>query len=583
MDALTVTAHASGLSEATLQLIRLADDMLETAHRRFAPTFSIDCDLAGGQASAVLNDLDSDDQLSAGDTLDVTFDHCHRTELDDRAHGRLLLTIAAGGFDPDSTRNQLSVDVRFSSFVVRTDDGDVGIVGALTYVHDESKQLSIVQSDTGSIALQFTIGGYVEEIADHALQHHSNVETGTFEYAYTGRLISGFYGGYVDVDTTQPLVASENSTPREGTLALHGRHSTHVRISAQSNRSSARFDSVDTNGDGQSDLDIETITSWRNIFEGPVFGFGTFFWGAPRGSDGRVIQTTQRPLASAGHALVVDDANRHAYISLPEAGEIQVIDLTDMTVVRTLVTGGTPRGLALSQDGRSLYVAMQDDGAVAVITLPDNGIDFIDVLAAAEDPTTWDVIEPVPGKVLVSTNGGLAHIALIERGDTNQVSRVASERIIRGRPLLAQSPTGRYVYIGEGFHPNSLYTLDTTITGMPIVLEDDHGAVSGTPDHLEISADGTRIYTGSGQVLSSETFAELGLIAPGPSRTSGLDTWIDVADAPGQIRRFDSEFFSERDRIRHDCDLAEATAMELGPEDGTFYLLAGQMFCRIQR
>ena len=63
----------------------------------------------------------------------------------------------------------------------------------------------------------------------------------------------------------------------------------------------------------------------------------------------------------------------------------------------------------------------------------------------------------------------------------------------------------QWVYVGEGFGPNSLYKLDAADPLAPIVLEDAHGTVDGT-DRMSLSPDGTLIYLRSGQVLRTASF-----------------------------------------------------------------------------
>ena len=136
--------------------------------------------------------------------------------------------------------------------------------------------------------------------------------------------------------------------------------------------------------------------------------------------------------------------------------------------------------------------------------------------------TTWDVVEAKPNRLFVSANpssSGFAWIVMVKLDEGNQASRVASNRIIRAGPVLAVGPDKKFLHVGEGFSPASVYKLDIEQETAPIVLEDVHGSiVFGGTKHLEVSPDGSRLYLSSGQVLRTETLTGAGFIGSGVSQ-----------------------------------------------------------------
>lgn len=68
-----------------------------------------------------------------------------------------------------------------------------------------------------------------------------------------------------------------------------------------------------------------------------------------------VIATVDLHYAST--RLAIDPANGHVYTSSSAAGRVIEVDPVTRTVLRTLVVGGTPQGLAFSPDGSELYIA----------------------------------------------------------------------------------------------------------------------------------------------------------------------------------------------------------------------------------
>lgn len=225
-------------------------------------------------------------------------------------------------------------------------------------------------------------------------------------------------------------------------------------------------------------------------------------------------------LGGIGFDMEINEAQNLLYVSVPSRNEIVVISLKYYEVIDRIIVGSLPHGIDLSQDGYTLYIALNDAGAVAYLDLHTKEVMEVIVEGELGDPRAYDVIEPVLNDVFVSANpggSGFAWIVRINRDEDNAKSRVADERIIRGDPIFAASPDQQFLYVGEGFTPNSLYKLDITPESAPIVLEDQHGLVSGT-DNLDVSPDGSRIYLASGQVLRTDTFFETGVIGGGPSK-----------------------------------------------------------------
>jgi len=58
-----------------------------------------------------------------------------------------------------------------------------------------------------------------------------------------------------------------------------------------------------------------------------------------------------------------------AYVPNERSGTVSVIDTASDRVVATIKTGGKPRGIAASPDGRRLYVSDQPNGSLVVVDL----------------------------------------------------------------------------------------------------------------------------------------------------------------------------------------------------------------------
>src|SRR5436190_23946305 len=72
-------------------------------------------------------------------------------------------------------------------------------------------------------------------------------------------------------------------------------------------------------------------------------------------------------LALAGLSLA--RAAPFAYVPNERSGTVSVIDTANDQVVATIKTGGKPRGIAATPDGRRLYVSDQPSGSLVVVDL----------------------------------------------------------------------------------------------------------------------------------------------------------------------------------------------------------------------
>ena len=63
-----------------------------------------------------------------------------------------------------------------------------------------------------------------------------------------------------------------------------------------------------------------------------------------------------------------------AYVANASANEVSVIDLSTNTVAGTVSVGGSPRGVAITHDGKRAYVTNLNDDDISVIDLATNTV-----------------------------------------------------------------------------------------------------------------------------------------------------------------------------------------------------------------
>lgn len=286
-------------------------------------------------------------------------------------------------------------------------------------------------------------------------------------------------------------------------------------------------------------------------------------------------------LGGIGHDIALDRIRRMVYVSVPSRNEIVKISSVDYSIVQRVVVGSSPQGIDLSIDRTVLYIALNQAGAIAVLDLETGEVEEIVVGDVVGHSSVNDVVEATQNQLFVSANpgsGGFAWIAKVSLDQGNMAQRVASNRIIRANPVFEVSPDRAFLYIGEGFSPNSLYKLDLSQETAPIVLEDDHGSVSGTRQ-LEVSPDGGRIYLTSGQVLRTGSFIQAGSVASGIHQFGADPSRVYVVDEPNEISTYDTETFLEIASFNLNCSFQNIRKMVVLPGDFGWLVLGDDLLC----
>jgi hypothetical protein len=288
-------------------------------------------------------------------------------------------------------------------------------------------------------------------------------------------------------------------------------------------------------------------------------------------------------LPGFGHDVELDTQRNQLYISVPETDEIVVVSLATLSIVDSFFVGQAPHGIDLSDDGATLYAALNASGSVAYLDIDTGDVMTVDVGAELDDPRAWDVIEGKPHRVYVSSNpgsSGFAYIVQIKTDEGNTASRVASGRIIRCAPAFEDSPDDEFLYVGECFSPNSLYKLDLADDTAPILVENAHGSVDGT-NHLEVNTSGTRIFLRSGQVLRTSSFLQDGLVTPGPAQISNDGMKVYVATGFDTIVAHDATAYTEIETITLPCIFLNIQTFRVLPMDSGFLVLGDDVLCGI--
>jgi YVTN family beta-propeller protein len=211
--------------------------------------------------------------------------------------------------------------------------------------------------------------------------------------------------------------------------------------------------------------------------------------------------------------LAVSHDGRRLYVASEDSGQAIVMDARSGAQLATLPVGGEPEGVTISPDGRFVYVTSESDHKISVID------------TAANRVTAGIVVGNRPRVIEFTRDGKRAFVSNETDGsisvvDTARHAVVATYKLVGGplvRPVgLAVSADGRHLYAAAG-RGGTVIALDAQ-TGE----QKESVAVGPRPWGIALSPDGTRLYSANGPsndltVLDAASMKVLGRIAVGDS------------------------------------------------------------------
>jgi nucleoside transporter len=214
-----------------------------------------------------------------------------------------------------------------------------------------------------------------------------------------------------------------------------------------------------------------------------------------RSADGiGVFDTIQMKLVKVIHAgtdpeqLAVSKDGKQLFVANEDAATASIVDVASGKIVGTVKVGGEPEGVERTPDGAFVYVTSEEDNEVVIL-----------------DPATSKVVaqvktSPRPRSVGFLPDGSRAYVTS-ENGNAIDVLDTRRHRVLTTiklahdllRPMgVAVSPTGHelYVTLGRG---KSVAVIDTKTNAVTSTIE-----VGDRPWGIAISPDGRTLYTANG-------------------------------------------------------------------------------------
>ena len=153
---------------------------------------------------------------------------------------------------------------------------------------------------------------------------------------------------------------------------------------------------------------------------------------------GKLVATVQ--VAAGPHGMAITQDGRTVYVSGDGSSSIDVIDTATDKVVKTINVGKAPNGVALTPDDRLLVVTVYGEDRIA----------FIDT---STQTVVANLAVPKPHTVAISPNGKLAYVTVQEPGHFGlALIDLATRSVVRTLALDKTPRDGEFGYDGKLFY-----------------------------------------------------------------------------------------------------------------------------------
>jgi YVTN family beta-propeller protein len=258
-----------------------------------------------------------------------------------------------------------------------------------------------------------------------------------------------------------------------------------------------------------------------------------------------------------------------AYV-VGKTGLVQVVDTRSGTVLAHADTAGRATGVAVSPDGRRLYVVNGWTGAITEVD-PATGAVLDRLFTQVQ--LSHAAMRPDGQRLYVSASGGVAVV------DPRNFRLVAAVKV-PGQPQgLAVHPNNQILYVANA-QDGTVGVVDTATAFQTSVVQ-----VGGLPQHLAISPDGRRLYVssmrlgeqtpGTLSVIDTTTNQVVGTMSAGRGAGSiavtpdGATVYLALAKE-GSVAVIDAATMTLRERLP-----INAPSVAIAPGDPRVFLATG--------
>lgn len=293
------------------------------------------------------------------------------------------------------------------------------------------------------------------------------------------------------------------------------------------------------------------------------------------GATGTVVATF--PFES--YQLLADPSQPYEYATVPSSDALEVINTSTMSIQKTINLAGSPYGMALSPDGKTLYVADNSNNSIDIVNTSTLGI--TGSLTSIAAPT--DVAVGSNNRLFV-LDAGTIYQQIQQINSTTGASAgpsLPSELYYSGN--LEISPDQNTLYYGQnGLSPTTLFSFDVSSVSNPTLINQTETGSNGR--NVKLSHNGEWIAQPNGapyevSLLNSTTFSSIGTFNTGPypddMAFSPDDKYAYIAvEGANTVQVYDMSTFGQTASFQSISALVPAETTDLETDASGRYLFA---------
>jgi DNA-binding beta-propeller fold protein YncE len=242
------------------------------------------------------------------------------------------------------------------------------------------------------------------------------------------------------------------------------------------------------------------------------------------------------PVPSSPNSILVSHDNREAFVSYGTNNRITIVDLVSHKVLKTLRMEGDVSDMALSPDGRSLYVTMTyGTNTTFDMEVVHTGTDSASTLLALGGSAQTVSVSPTGRYAYVTFGTGTG-----TTGEALATIDLAHRSILSSMPVpdapdtSALTPNGRYLYMTTDPYTTGTPSGQASFNGQLVVVDITHHHVVATVNDGQDLACGLAVAPDGHEVLESFCSSEGTQVPPLPIRVYSTGTNALLATIPTQ-------------------------------------------------
>jgi hypothetical protein len=303
---------------------------------------------------------------------------------------------------------------------------------------------------------------------------------------------------------------------------------------------------------------------------------------APGGVSNALPLTPYLPISIAAKALVYDPVGKLLYAAVPDgaasnADTVVPINPQTAALQSAIAVGKDPNALAISADGKYLFVALAGDHAIQRINLQNKTVEK--TYALPDDPSFGKLtvmrMQVVPGTstsvvVSLSRNASPSEAGAAMFNDSGMVNYLANDYDSHYLSIddFAFTASGSTLYaIPFAFNVDFFTTLTVDSSGLHETQQSSLGSCCDEKTGSRVVSDGSYLYTNAGEVWDPTSQKLLGTYVPpgdlglfytagvAPDSVSGRTFYLNQysqsngQEGEGSIQAFDQTTFSYIDQV----------------------------------